>query len=239
MGALDYALAGAVKGGADTFLEISKEERGEEREIKKEKRLNSFQEIRDKRLAEINAEAAEKDRDFRSEESATDREFRSGESAADRTSRETTARERLELDQSKPINVTTPDGSITKQYNTKTKTWDVITDNPDDATGLDTQKRYDKMDKEFQKNTQAYFGQLDKSGLLVSFNSDEKASMAARAASIASQTFRKYDGRIDPNTIWTKVFETIKSGKVQLDAELEALDAEIEAIQEEAWYKFD
>ena len=238
MGALDYALAGAVKGGADTFLEISKEERGEEREIKKEKRLNSFQEIRDKRLAEINAGERELDREQRSEQSKLDRESRTANVKTTVDARAKSDKERLEFDQSKPMTETTSRGAQTKQYDPETKTWKVVTDQPyDDGTlgGWEV----DAVDKEFDSKADTYFGSLDKSGILSAFDSDEKASMAGRAASIASTTWRKYGGRINPNTIWTEVFETIKGGKVQLDAKLDAIDAEIQSIPEEAWYKFD
>jgi hypothetical protein len=260
MGALDYALAGAVKGGADTFLQVSGEERAENREIRKEARVNNFQEIRDRRLAEIQGKEKKLDRasqeseglldrqsrtanlqagfDARSSDNAATIEARSSDNAATVAARSATDASRLEFDQSKPMTENTSDGTITKQYDPETKTWEVVTDNPkDDGTmgGWDI----DAVDKEFDSKADTYFGSLDKSGVLSAFDSDEKASMAGRAASIASTTWRKYQGRIDPNTIWTHVFETIKGGKVRLDADLAALDAEIKAIPEEAWYKFD
>ena len=90
MGMMDYALAGAVKGGADTFLEISKEERAEKREVKKEKRVAGFQDIRDRRLAELRSKESKLDREGRTEEARLDRDARTEEG---RIGREFTASE--------------------------------------------------------------------------------------------------------------------------------------------------
>lgn len=72
MGALDYAMAGAVKGGADTWLQISGEDRQENRDIRKDARTNKYQEIRERRMAEI-------DQKFRTSERIAGQEFTAGE----------------------------------------------------------------------------------------------------------------------------------------------------------------
>lgn len=234
MGALDYALAGAVKGGADTFLEISREERAEDREIKKETRVNDFQTIRDKRLAEINAEAAEKDRDFRSEESGKDREHRSTESAADRTSREGIAKNELDFEMTKPMTETTGRGAITKQYDPKTKTWQEVSDQPyDDGTlgGMDQAER----SKFFAARSEKYFGNLDKSGAFVGFGSDRDAQLASSTASAADRMYAKYGGRVDPNTIFATVYKNVKSTNAATEADVAAIEEQLSEYDNEWW----
>jgi hypothetical protein len=64
MGLLNYAVAGAVKGGADAYLEVLKEDRSEDRDRRKEKREQDIWEIRQQRLAEIKKGQTADDRGF-------------------------------------------------------------------------------------------------------------------------------------------------------------------------------
>jgi len=66
-GLLSYALAGAGKGAADTYLEISKEDRADKKEQEAEKRAAIRQDARDKRLQDWRVESATQQHDWQTE----------------------------------------------------------------------------------------------------------------------------------------------------------------------------
>lgn len=97
------------------------------------------------------------------------------------------------------------------------------------TTGAHTQKSASAF---FSAEAKAYYGKLDKSGV-TSFGTSRQADLANRASSISMQLYNKFGGRVDPNTVFSMVFQHIATQAAILDpdAAFKRLTAYIEESQ--------